>query len=607
MIDIEAILARVTKPGRYTGGELNSIRKDWNAAAARIALIYPDLYEVGMSNLGLQILYDRVNREPDFLAERAYAPWIDMEDLLRRTGATLFSLESRHSLADFDMLGISLSLELTYTNVLNVLDLAGLPVMAEDRGQEHPIVIAGGSGCYNPEPMAPFFDLMVAGDGEDVLPELMRLYANLRAEQSSDGGQERVSKQRFLHAAARIAGVYVPSFYRIDTDGAAPSPLDPVAPRMVEARRVTSLGPSPVKPVVPFVEAVHDRAMVEVQRGCTRGCRFCQAGIIYRPVREREPDAVLANAEELLANTGYNEVSLVSLSTADYSGISPVLDRMGAEYPKRRVKVSLPSLRVDSFSVKLAHSLKEAYGGGLTFAPEAGTQRLRDVINKGITQEEIEGAVETAFSHGWDAVKLYFMIGLPTETAEDLDGISKLAYRVRDIGRRHAGNRTRVKVSVGAFIPKPHAPFQWCGQEPHGSIREKLAGLKRSIKGPGLSVSWHEPETSVVEAALARGDRRSGAVIYRAWRLGCRFDAWAEHFKFDLWQRAFAEGGMDVHAAAQRQFALEEPLPWDHISTGVEKRFLASEYQRALRAELSPDCRWSKCLACGVRQVYGGC
>ncbi len=607
VVDIETLLARVTKPGRYTGGELNSIRKDWDRAAARIALIYPDLYEVGMSNLGLQILYYVVNRQPDFLAERAYAPWIDMEDLLRRGGTPLFSLESRRPLADFDMLGISLSLELTYTNVLNVLDLAGLPVMAAERGQEHPIVIAGGSGAYNPEPMAPFFDLFVAGDGEDVLPELMRLYASLRAEQSSASGQERVSKERFLRAAARITGVYVPSLYRVDAGGGAPSPLDPVAPPVITARRVSSLGPSPVKPIVPFVEAVHDRAMVEVQRGCTRGCRFCQAGMIYRPVREREPEAVLENAEELLANTGYNEVSLVSLSTADYSGITPVLERMGTEYPKRRVKVSLPSLRVDSFSVKLAHSLKESYGGGLTFAPEAGTQRLRDVINKGVTQKDIEGAVEAAFAHGWDAVKLYFMIGLPTETAEDLDGITKLAYRVRDIGRRHAGNRTRVKVSVGAFIPKPHAPFQWCGQEPYSSIREKLVGLKRSIRGPGLSVSWHEPETSVVEAALARGDRRTAEVIHSAWRLGCRFDAWAEQFKFGLWEQAFAEEGMDVHGAAERRFALEEPLPWDHISTGVEKGFMVREYQRGLRAELSPDCRWSKCLACGVRQVYGGC
>ena len=607
MVNIESLLARVTKPGRYTGGELNSVRKEWDSAAARIAIIYPDLYEVGMSNLGLQILYDRVNREPDFLAERAYAPWIDMEDLLRRSGATLFSLESRRPLADFDMLGISLSLELTYTNVLNVLDLAGLPVLATDRGQEHPIVIAGGSGSYNPEPMSPFFDLFVAGDGEDALPELMRLYAKMRVELPRDHGQERVPKGRFLREAAGIAGVYVPSLYQVDAVSRTLLPLDPAAPPKIAARRISSLGPSPVRPVVPFVEAVHDRAMVEVQRGCTRGCRFCQAGIIYRPVRERAPDAVLENAEELLANTGYNELSLVSLSTADYSGINPVLERMGAEYPKRRIKVSLPSLRVDSFSVELAHSLKESYGGGLTFAPEAGTQRMRDVINKGITQEEIESAVEAAFSHGWDAVKLYFMIGLPTETSEDLDGIAKLAYRVRDIGRRHRGNRTRVKVSMGAFIPKPHAPFQWCGQEPYGSIREKLARLKGSIKGPGLTVSLHEPETSVVEAALARGDRRTGAVIHRAWRLGCRFDAWAEQFKFCLWRQAFAEEGMDVHEAAQRQFTLEEPLPWDHISTGVTKRFLASEYRRAFLAELSPDCRWSNCLACGVRQSYGGC
>jgi radical SAM family uncharacterized protein len=606
LVDIEALLPLVTKPGRYAGGELNSIHKNWSSSSARIALVYPDLYEVGMSNLGLQILYDRVNSDPCLLAERAYAPWVDMEALLRRRGMPLFSLESRRPLGDFDMVGFSLAVELTYTNVLNILDMSGLPVLASDRGAEHPLVVAGGTGAYNPEPMAPFVDLFVAGDGEEVLPELMRLFASMRAEQGGSDGRERL-RQNFLRAAARIEGVYVPSLYRVDVETRLPVPLDSAVPTVIKARRLSSLGPSPVKPVVPFVEAIHDRAMVEVQRGCTRGCRFCQAGVIYRPVRERTPEAVLENAGELLANTGYNELGLVSLSTADYSGITSVLERMGSEYPKRRVKVSLPSLRVDSFSVKLARSLKESYGGGLTFAPEAGTQRLRDVINKGVAQEDIEGAVDAGFSHGWDAVKLYFMIGLPTETPADLDGIAKLAYRVRDIGRTHAGNRTRVKVSVGAFIPKPHAPFQWCGQEPYENIREKLLWLKHSIKGPGLSVTWHEPETSVVESALARGDRRTAAVIQRAWRLGCRFDAWAEHFKFDFWRQAFAEEGMDIHAAAEKHFELSDVLPWDHVSTGVTKRFLSREYQLGLKGELSPDCRRSSCLACGVRQAYGGC
>lgn len=605
MLDIESLLPRVSKPARYTGGELNSVRKDWSSAQARIALIYPDVYEVGMSNLGLQILYSAVNGEPNLLAERAYAPWVDMEDLLRRSGVPLFSLESRRPLSDFDLLGIALSLELTYTNVLNVLDLAGLPVLAAERGQDHPVVMAGGSGAYNPEPMSRFFDLFVVGDGEDVLPELMSLYGRMREGQAAP--RARVSKEEYLREAAKVRGVYVPSLYGVRGTSPTPTPVDAIAPSVIAARRVDSLWPSPVRPIVPFVEAVHDRAMVEVQRGCTRGCRFCQAGIIYRPVRERSAEDVLGNAEQLLCYTGYSELSLVSLSTADYSGIEAVLEKMGTAYPERRVKVSLPSLRVDSFSVKLAHTLKESYGGGLTFAPEAGTQRLRDVINKGITQEEIEAAAEAAFSHGWAAVKLYFMIGLPTETDEDLDGIVKLSYRVRDIGRRHAGNRTRVKVSVGAFIPKPNAPFQWCGQEPYDLIREKLRRLRGTIKGPGLSMGWHEPEASVVESALARGDRNTGAVIHRAWRLGCHFDAWAEHFRFDLWRQAFDEEGMGMHAAAERQFATEEPLPWDHVSTGVKKRFLIDEYERGLGAELSPDCRWSKCLACGVRQAYGGC
>ncbi|HEX9016227.1 MAG TPA: TIGR03960 family B12-binding radical SAM protein [Chloroflexota bacterium] len=604
MVDIESILPRVSKPARYTGGELNSIRKEWASATARIALVYPDVYEVGMSNLGLQILYSRVNDVPGLLAERSYAPWVDMEALMREAGVPLFSLESRTPLSEFDLVGISLSLELTYTNVLNILDLAGLPVLARERGEGHPVILAGGSGAYSPESMAPFFDLFVVGDGEEVLVELMQLYSRLRSALPDPAA--RVPKSAFLLEAARVHGVYVPSLYSVD-GRAAPEPIVEGAPRTIRARRIASLGPSPTTPVVPFVEAVHDRAMVEVQRGCTRGCRFCQAGMIYRPVRERPAEEVLASAEAILASTGYDEVSLVSLSTADYSGISTVIERMGSEYPDKRTKVSLPSLRVDSFSVDLAHSLNEAYGGGLTFAPEAGTQRLRDAINKGITEEEIEGAVEAAFSQGWDSVKLYFMIGLPTETDEDLDGIAKLAYRVRDIGRRHAGRRTRVKVSVGSFIPKPHAPFQWCGQAPYPVLREKLARVHAAIRGPGLAVSWHEPETSVVEAALARGGRPTSEVILRAWQLGCRFDAWSEHFSFDLWKQAFAEVGMDIHAEAERRLATEEPLPWDHISSGVSRKFLADEYERSLRGELSPDCRWDRCLACGARQAYRGC
>jgi radical SAM family uncharacterized protein len=608
LIDIEGLLPRVTKPARYVGGELNSVRKSWDSVSVHLALAYPDIYEVGMSNLGLQILYDLVNREPDLLAERAYCPWVDMESLMRERGVPLFSLESRRSLADFDLLGISLSMELTYTNVLNLLDLAGLPLLSSERDDRHPVVMAGGTGAYSPEPMAPFIDLFVAGDGEEVLLELMRLYGRLRDDGVRTAGG-RVPRQAFLQEAAKVGGVYVPAFYRLEEAGTClkPVPAEPGIPHTVQARRVASLGDSPVRPVVPFVEAIHDRAMVEVQRGCTRGCRFCQAGVVYRPVRERPPQQVLENAADLIDNTGYDELSLVSLSTADYSGVETVVNRLATQYPERRIKVSLPSLRVDSFSVNLAHALHDAYGGGLTFAPEAGTQRLRDVINKGVTQEDIETAVEAAFAHGWTAAKLYFMIGLPTETDEDIDGIAKIAYRVREIGRRHAGPRTQVKVSVGALVPKPHAPFQWFGQEPYERIKEKLGRLQRGIRGPGLSVSWHEPESSVLEAALARGDRRTARAIHRAWRLGCRFDAWAEHFRFDLWREAFAAEGLDIHAEAEKQLSPEDPLPWDHVSAGVRKRFLVREYQRALRGELSPDCRWDKCLACGIRQSYGGC
>lgn len=606
---LDRILPTVAKPGRYSGNEWNSVRKDWAQAKVKVVLAYPDVYEVGMSNLGLAILYDLLNQQPEVLAERVYAPWLDMERAMRQAGIPLFSLESHRPIRDFDILGFSLQYELNYSNVLTMLDLAGIPLLASQRDESWPLVIAGGTCTYNAEPLVDFFDLFVVGEGEEVLLELVRLYAEWR---ESQGQLHRVrasasGKEAFLQRAAMIPGVYVPSLYQITyhANGTVASiqPIKTGIPAQVQKRIVPVLPPLPVKPVVPFLNVVHDRGMVEIMRGCTRGCRFCQAGMIYRPVRERPLEEVLSAVDQLLANTGYEEIALVSLSSTDYTSIQHLVQELSRRYAKQRLAISLPSLRIDTFSVELAQMIQQTRKTGLTFAPEAGSERLRQVINKGVTEEDLLRTAEAAFSSGWLRIKLYFMIGLPTETMEDVLAIARLVKAVRDIGRRWRGNRAQVSVSVATFIPKAHTPFQWLPMEDAGEITARQEALRRALPSRGVDLSWSDPMTAWLEAVLSRGDRRLGKVILRAWQLGARFDAWAEAFQPKLWQQAFDEAGIDPAFYAMRQRAFDELLPWSHIHTGVSAAFLWEEYQRSLRGESSIDCR-EGCLDCGVRRAF---
>lgn len=601
---LERILPHVTRPARYTGGEWNSVVKDWGATEVRLALVYPDLYEVGMSNLGLAILYELLNTQPYILAERAFTPWPDMEAALRREGLPLFSLESRHPLSQFDMVGFSLGYELTYTNVLKTLDLAGIPLLASRRGGGDPLVLAGGACASNPEPMADFFDLFVIGEGEEVSLELLAAYRAWKAQ----GGGDRSD---FLKRAAAIPGIYVPSFYHVTyrPDGTIEAIVPTVdeAPARVTRRWVRKLPPPPVRPVVPFIEIIHDRAAIEVQRGCSRGCRFCQAGMVYRPPRERPQEEVLAAAEEILRHTGYGELSLLSLSASDYSHIADLVAELAARHQADRLAISLPSLRMDSFSVGLADALGQGRRTGLTFAPEAGSQGLREGINKTATEDDLVGAAQAAFSRGWRGLKLYLMIGLPGETERDVEGIVRLAKRVLEVGRQCTGHAVGLRAAVASFIPKPHTPFQWAPQAKKEALEAKIGLLQRGLRRTGIHLSWHGPETSLLEGVLSRGDRRLGRVILRAWELGCAFDAWTEHFQFDRWQQALADCGLEAGFYAYRERPLEEALPWDHIDPGVSQAFLKREWQRSLRGQATPDCRAAGCTACGLQALPEGC
>ena len=598
---IEPLLPEVAKPARYIGGEQGAARPVHGPGVVSWLLVYPDTYEVGLPNQGLQILYEILNERPDALAERTYAPWVDMESAMREAGVPLFSLENHLPARAFDVVAFNLSAELVYTNVLNLLDLAGMPVRSARRGPGDPLVVAGGHCAFNPEPLADFVDAFALGDGEEVVGEMNEVLARWVARPAAERRRPDV-----LEDLAQVPGVYVPSLYEAcyeDGRLVGTVPVSPDVPERVEKRTIADLGawPYPRRQLVPLTEVVHDRLNVEVFRGCTRGCRFCQAGMITRPVRERPAEQVRAMVRQGLARTGYDEVALTSLSTADFSGIeSTVRDVVDDPAHRERVSVSLPSLRVDAFTVGTAAQIQRVRRTGLTFAPEGGTWRMRRVLNKLISEEDLYGAVDAAFSQGWRRVKLYFLIGLPTERDEDVRGIAELGRQCVEIGRRHHRAVT-VVASVGGFVPKAHTPFQWFGQDTASELQRKVGVLRSAAAGTrGLTVRWHDPEASVAEGIASRGDRRIGAVIERVWRAGGTFQEWSERFDLDLWRDALAAEGLSLDDVVHRERDELEALPWDHLSAGLHRDFLWGDWQDALAEQGVEDCRWTPCYDCGV-------
>lgn len=578
---LEKILPLVEKPGRYIGGELNSVVKDEKDVAVKFGFAFPDTYEIGMSYTGLQIMYKVLNDIDYVQGERVFAPAIDMEDLMRQEGLPLFTLETKTPLKDLDLLGFTLQYELSYTNVLNMLDLGGVPLRSKDRTMDHPFVVGGGPCAFNPEPVAEFFDFFLLGDGEDVVASICEAYRDWKV--------GAVDRKSFMSTIKDLPGVYIPK-----DENEKP---DRVTKHMVKD---LNLAPYPTAPLVPLVEVVHDRAVMEIFRGCTRGCRFCQAGMIYRPVRERSKETNLKLIKEQLASTGHDELSLLSLSTGDYSEFEDMAGELLAMGKEENVAISLPSLRLDGFSFQVLDEIQGYKKTGLTFAPEAGTQRLRDVINKNISHEDILNTMGQAIDMGWNGAKLYFMIGLPTETYEDLDGIVQVAREIMDLAR---GKRFRITVSVSNFVPKPHTPFQWEAQDSPETFREKHIYLKDRLRRiRGVQFNYHDSATGEIEAVLARGDRKLWHAIYEAWKLGCKFDGWREHFNYDKWQEAFGLAGIDPLYYTSGELAKGPELPWSHIDSGVTEDYLRLERRRALGAITTDDCRIS-CTNCGLRSV----
>ncbi|NLA84753.1 MAG: TIGR03960 family B12-binding radical SAM protein [Clostridiales bacterium] len=610
---LDKIMRQVSKPARYMGNEYNMVEKNRSEVLINFAFAFPDVYEVGMSHLGMKILYHLINDRDDSYCERVFAPWIDMEEKMRQHGIPLFSLETKTPVSEFDLLGFTLQHEMSYTNVLNMLDLAGIPLYAAERNKEgsgrndFPFIIVGGPCAYNMEPLADFVDLAALGEGEELIGELLNWYGKWKC-----SGESRMA---FLEGAAQIPGIYVPMFYDVSyhDDGriAGIRSNNQAAPERVKKRIIMDMDKAyyPGKMIVPFMDIVHDRIMLEIFRGCTRGCRFCQAGMIYRPVRERSLDKLLEQAEKLVESTGYEEISLTSLSSSDYSRLEDLARQLMNRYKDSCIGLSLPSLRLDSFEKDFLEEMQKVRKTSLTFAPEAGTQRLRDVINKGVTEEDLINTVTDALSSGWSGIKLYFMIGLPTETEEDLQGIADMSRLVRKIyysmDREKRPKNLKVTVSTSSFVPKPFTPFQWVPQDTMDKLGEKQDFLRNAIRGKEVTYNWNDPEASFLEAVLARGDRRLGRIILSAWKKGARFDSWSEQFNMEAWKKAFEEEGIDPAFYSHRQREKDEIFPWDHIDIGVTKEFLWREWQKALREEITPDCR-VYCSGCGVMRLGEG-
>lgn len=603
---LENTLPRVSKPTRYMGNEYNSIHKDKSRVKVHIALAFPDVYEVGMSHLGIKILYHLLNERDDIYAERVFTPWVDFEKFLRENKVPLFSLESRTPLSEFDFVGFTLQYEMSYSNILNMLALANIPLFSADRKENHPLVIAGGPCAYNPEPLAEIIDFFVIGEGEEVILEIMDLYKAYKGR----GGK----RKEFLEAVASIPGVYVPALYDVtyNDDGTIKgfSPKKTGIPERIQKRVIKDLDMAyyPTKFVVPYMDIVHDRAMLEIFRGCSRGCRFCQAGMIYRPVREKSVARLEKLARDIINYTGYGEISLTSLSTSDYSALRELTEILTDEFRRCQVGISLPSLRIDAFSLDLASKVQEIKKSGLTFAPEAGSQRLRDVINKGVTADDLLASVRDAFSCGWNTVKLYFMIGLPTETYDDIEGIAELARAVVNVYREVNGHTRGLKVTVSTstFVPKPFTPFQWEAQIPLLEIEKRQKFLKGMLKGKNIFYSWHDGRLSFLEAVFSRGDRRLNRVLKIAHEKGCRFDGWSDLFSFEKWMDAFRDAGVSPEFYAYRERANDELFPWEIVDPGIDRRFLLSEREKARRGEVTPDCRFDRCHACGIKRMKDG-